>query len=1012
MTIRYDSSLIAGAVRLSAGLGAPGPLKPCPDSALTAFAELAALRLGVSHAFISLFDSQHEYVVAEATPTLPLRLPSLCDQSAHVAGSDPQLLLCGLALPRSLSICERVLLADSSTADSDDNGLPVALVPDIVADTTVPVTRFSSRFPGSRFFAGTPIRTPRGINIGVLYVLGDEPRTCLDAVSVQLLRDLSVTVMGYLSSRRHRHVRRRADRMLRGIGSFVEGEATTSNWQDGHDIESFRDVGDGEGSLNSHQQHIRRQEAEVRTMPEDGTQQSALTRQHTFAASAATFAAKPSRADVASVQSASEDGHVKRIFSKAANIIRESIEVEGAVFVDASISTFGGLAVSSDSIAGNPSSPSAGDESHSRSSSDGNEHTPEPVCQVLGFSTSLSSSIDGSSNSAKHVLFPEKVLRRMLRHYPKGIIFNLDENGSLQSSDLSSDDGAVASQSSAVQVAQSPGEAVVDDAQGARRRRRRVPSRNAMVQAINAMFPGARSVAFFPAWDAQNRRWFAGGFAYTTTPTRVFSVEGELSYLEAFGAVCMAEVLRTETRLADKSKTNVLNSLSHEFRSPLHGVVLGVELLRDTSLDAFQGNVMRTVEACSGTLLDTVDHLMDWSKINHFMSTSAAGLSGAARPHSKRGLRNSNKMTIEAGMMSIAADVNLDALTEEVVEAVSAGHSLQMLSAGRIWSGQQSEGAVTDALRQLDSMRAIESMSPRTAASGNNSLSLGKVAVSIDIMPGVSWAFRAQPGAIRRILMNLVGNSLKYTTDGFVKISLAQQVASSGESHGGLREIKLTVTDSGCGMSEDYLANDIFTPFAQEDNLRPGTGLGLSLVKRIVTALGGSIRIRSQAGKGTTASVRLSLEPLAPGILPSPSPFPAIRDDFETEAQELAGLRVQLFGYKSQAVVDGVFGASFNELEMIGSICRDWLHMQVVEPSENGTLSPEVLLYEEHSVAQHLLESQGRPAAVICRSALSARRLAAQFRQSSSGPSEGLFEFVSQPYVLPQHVHAFEMIRG
>ncbi len=112
-----------------------------------------------------------------------------------------------------------------------------------------------------------------------------------------------------------------------------------------------------------------------------------------------------------------------------------------------------------------------------------------------------------------------------------------------------------------------------------------------------------------PIWDPTRERWFSGGFVWTKAPTRIFLRKGELSWLRAFGATAMAEVNRVDMMLVDKAKTDILGSLSHELRSPLHGVVAAVELLHDTPLDVFQADVVHTVETCGRTLLDTIDHV-------------------------------------------------------------------------------------------------------------------------------------------------------------------------------------------------------------------------------------------------------------------------------------------------------------------------------------------------------------------------------------------------------------------
>src|ERR1700727_1434944 len=74
------------------------------------------------------------------------------------------------------------------------------------------------------------------------------------------------------------------------------------------------------------------------------------------------------------------------------------------------------------------------------------------------------------------------------------------------------------------------------------------------------------------------------------------------------------------------SKTNrcggVMLTAPDEFRSPLHGILASAEFLRDSHLDASQIEFISTIQNCSGTLLDTINHVLDYSKINSFEKTA------------------------------------------------------------------------------------------------------------------------------------------------------------------------------------------------------------------------------------------------------------------------------------------------------------------------------------------------------------------------------------------------------
>ncbi len=115
----------------------------------------------------------------------------------------------------------------------------------------------------------------------------------------------------------------------------------------------------------------------------------------------------------------------------------------------------------------------------------------------------------------------------------------------------------------------------------------------------------------------------------------------------------------------------------------------------------------------------------------------------------------------------------------------------------------------------------------------------------------------SDPTRVRQIVQNLVGNAVRYTERGSVVLSVWIPDPTRNE-------IEISVADTGIGISEDAKAK-IFAPFYQEkraeSSSRSGTGLGLAVVKTIVTALGGSIDVRSEEGKGSVFVVRIPATP-------------------------------------------------------------------------------------------------------------------------------------------------------
>jgi len=125
---------------------------------------------------------------------------------------------------------------------------------------------------------------------------------------------------------------------------------------------------------------------------------------------------------------------------------------------------------------------------------------------------------------------------------------------------------------------------------------------------------------------------------------------------------------------------------------------------------------------------------------------------------------------------------------------------------------------------------------------------------------------RGDGNRLRQILINLVGNAIKFTDEGTIGVE-AREVSVSPDPHGGC-EMELAIRDTGIGIPLGK-TNLIFERFTQLDTSvrrkRGGTGLGLAICKQLVGKMGGGIWVESMPGAGSTFFVRL---PLAAAIMP------------------------------------------------------------------------------------------------------------------------------------------------
>ncbi|MEP2718198.1 ATP-binding protein [Pseudophaeobacter sp.] len=195
----------------------------------------------------------------------------------------------------------------------------------------------------------------------------------------------------------------------------------------------------------------------------------------------------------------------------------------------------------------------------------------------------------------------------------------------------------------------------------------------------------------------------------------------------------------------------------------------------------------------------------------------------------------------------------------------------------------------------------------------------------------VSSKFIGDANKVRQILLNLIGNAIKFTEEGHISVTVSQEnVALSGP-------VRFEISDTGCGIEESKLRS-IFSAFEQADGspkmLSEGTGLGLAISQALVERMGGEISVKSTPGQGSTFSLCLDLETQPEMSVVSPpeeektasvqlAPSPTGTTDFpaRTKDQGLGGMQILVAedNKTNQLVVEKMLKKSGAELHFVAN---------------------------------------------------------------------------------------------
>ncbi|KAK4150482.1 hybrid signal transduction histidine kinase B [Chaetomidium leptoderma] len=805
------------------------------DPTLNALTQLGALRLGVDRAFVSLIDRQYQYVITEMTRSQSL-VGMKCTLGDHVAIGVCKIRHCDGVCPATMK------------AFMDETGEWAQIGPDVVSNRTRYIVNdfrthpdykdraYVKAYPYFTSYLEVPLVSPLGYLLGSYCVVDSHLNDFDNDHIVAVMDEIAASIMAHLENVRIRHSRDRSQHLIQELSGFIQhkpslqtagrfqatnppherelpgapippalgsegecrgsGALSTSN-NNGNASGTMSSCGSGRqprpniisaSSLDSVQftpsftSTSRQDDSETPpTTPQDDPDENRIEQQLLASITEVDTndTSSPQQPNIPSEVSEPHgfigSANIKTTFFRAAATIRRAMDMDGLMFLDAVPSSF----------VERPDQPSL--DARRKSSHEG------PFCPAI-VKSALSPGGETFTHSSQTEL-PEGSLQNFIRAYPDGHVFTADELGPIDES------------YGVGKTFQSQPTADVES----------LRLRNDIAALFRAL-PAAKYVIFLPLCHFQRECWYAAALGWVEDPTRAIGVP-DIGLVAAFGNSVMGEVSRLEAVAASRAKSDFVSSLSHELRSPLHGIMASSEVLREGMSDRSILSTLDMLDSCATTLLDTFNNLLDHAIVTHSGTLAISGIS----------------------------DIDLGALVEDVVEAVTFGYR-----SGNIFDVQ----ALSTSRRQPSSAALAQ---PRDDLPGHPLLITVQIA-------RCQWKLPANVGAWKRIVMNIFGNAFKYTSAGHIDVGL-KIVKRTDRAGNASSHISFTVEDTGVGMSSDYLKYHLCTPFSQEDTNAPGMGLGLSIVQQLVNDLGGTVDVKSSLGIGTLVEV---LVPLGNDISVSP----------------------------------------------------------------------------------------------------------------------------------------------
>jgi signal transduction histidine kinase len=186
---------------------------------------------------------------------------------------------------------------------------------------------------------------------------------------------------------------------------------------------------------------------------------------------------------------------------------------------------------------------------------------------------------------------------------------------------------------------------------------------------LSTSFPKAAQIVLMPLWDTFHERNTGAVLGFANTQSRVYLGSTDLVSIFAFCTTIMTQVRRLEAQAMEKIKSDFLGSVSHEMRTPLHGMLSSLELLADIPHNAHQHDLLEMARYSGLSLLDTIERILYFSNIssgsqNSDQTRSDGSTEGLVHP--------SNLVQHQATVSPVESDtVDIISICEDIIHSES-----------------------------------------------------------------------------------------------------------------------------------------------------------------------------------------------------------------------------------------------------------------------------------------------------------------------------------------------------